>query len=216
VVEPLSPRASHLASRSPSSCARQATAPDLTPRVRSSGLLLLAGYVSCGAAAAGRAAAGAGPGRGPRQAVWRGQRQAVWRGAAVLRRCWPPSPCWGAAPCGLCLVAGGWLVLVRGCGACRTVGGGLQSGAAFIDVRLDVGPLPPRSSSQTVAGCWLGGFPVRRDQWGGERVVGGVLPRISIGAWGLCDRLCLVLVCRGRYNLGGGFFSSFWDRVWAE
>ena len=21
--------------------------------------------------------------------------------------------------------------------------------------------------------------------------------------WGLCDRLCLVLVCRGRYGLGG-------------
>jgi hypothetical protein len=29
-------------------------------------------------------------------------------------------------------------------------------------------------------------------------------------------RLCLVLVCRGRYGLGGGFFSSSWDRVWAE
>ena len=44
----------------------------------------------------------AGPGRGPQPAVW--------RGAAVLRRLWPPSPCRGAAPCGLCLVAGqgGW------------------------------------------------------------------------------------------------------------
>jgi tetratricopeptide (TPR) repeat protein len=49
-----------------------------------------------------------------------------------------------------------------------------------------------------------------------SRVVGKVLPRISFGTWGLCDRLCLVLVCRGRYGLGGGFFSSFWDRVWAE
>jgi hypothetical protein len=45
------------------------------------------------------AAAGAGPGRGPQPAVW--------RGAAVLRRRWPPSPCRGAAPCGLRLVAGG-------------------------------------------------------------------------------------------------------------
>jgi hypothetical protein len=27
---------------------------------------------------------------------------------------------------------------------------------------------------------------------------------------------CLVLVCRGRYGLGGRFFFSFWDRVWAE
>jgi hypothetical protein len=45
--------------------------------------------------------------------------------------------------------------------------------------------------------------------------VGGV-PRINIGTWGLCDCLCLVLVCRGRYGLGGRFFSSFWDRVWAD
>ena len=51
----------------------------------------------------------------------------------------------------------------------------------------------PRSSSPTVAGCRLGGSPVGRDRWGGERVVGGVLPRISVGTWGLCDRLCLVL-----------------------
>jgi hypothetical protein len=60
-----------------------------------------------------------------------------------------------------------------------------------------------------------------------NRAAGGVLPRINIGAdvwgesssmtgvyerwcsstlhigWGLCDRLCLVLVCRGRYGLGG-------------
>ena len=54
------------------------------------------------------------------------------------------------------------------------------------------------------------------DRWGGERVVGGVLPRISVGTWGLCARLCLVLVCGGRYGLGEGFFSSSWDRVWAE
>jgi hypothetical protein len=119
---------------------------------------------------------------------------------------WTASCCWG-----------GWLVLLlRGCNACRAVGGGLQSGAALIGVRLDVGSLPPRSSSLTVTGCRLGGFPVRRDRWGGERVVGGVLPRISVGTWGLCARLCLVLVCGGRYGLGEGFFSSSWDRVWAE
>ena len=89
---------------------------------------------------------------------------------------WTASCCWG-----------GWLVLLlRGCDACRAVGGGLQSGAALIGIRLDVGSLPPRSSSLTVTGCRLGGFPVRRDRWGGERVVGGVLPRINIGAdvWG--------------------------------
>jgi hypothetical protein len=88
-------------------------------------------------------------------------------------------------------------------------------------------PVPPSSSSPTVAGCRLGGYPAGRDQWGGERVVGGVLSRINIGAnvwgesgimtgvnecwfsstlhirWGLCDRLCLVLVYRGRYSWGG-------------
>jgi hypothetical protein len=31
-----------------------------------------------------------------------------------------------------------------------------------------------------------------------------------------CRDLCLVLVCGGMYGLGGGFFSSFWDRIWAE
>jgi len=72
-------------------------------------------------------------------------------------------------------------VLVRISDTCHAVGGGLQSGAALMDVRLDIGPLPTSSSSQTVAGCWLGGFPVGRDWWGGERIVGGVLPRINIG-----------------------------------
>ena len=85
---------------------------------------------------------------------------------------------------------------------------------------------PPRSSSPTVVGCRLGGYLVGRDRWGGERGVGGVLPRINIRAdvwgessimtgvyelwcsstlhigWGLCDRVCLVLVCRGKYGLG--------------
>jgi hypothetical protein len=119
------------------------------------------------------------------------------------------------------------LVLVRGGGARYAVGGGLRSGAALVGVRLDVVPLPPRSSSPTVSGCLLGGYPTGPDRLGGNRVVGGVLPRIKIGAdvwgessittgvyqhwwsstlyigWGLCDRLCLVLVCRVRYGLGG-------------
>jgi hypothetical protein len=74
------------------------------------------------------------------------------------------------------LLGRGWLVLVRGGDACRAVGGGLQSGAALIDVRLDVGPLPSRSSSLTLAGCRLVGWVgFLSDQWGGERVVGGVL-----------------------------------------
>ena len=34
----------------------------------------------------------------------------------------------------------------------------------------------------------------------------------------MCDRLCQVLDCRGRYGLGGVFFFSFWDpsALWAE
>jgi len=122
------------------------------------------------------------------------------------------------------------LVLVRGGGACRAVGGGMRSRAALVDVRLDVVPLPPSSSSPTVAGCWLGGYP-GRDRSGGKRVVGGMIPRINIGAdawgessimtgiyqrwcsstlhigWGLRDRVCLVLVCRGRYGLGRGRYG---------
>jgi hypothetical protein len=52
--------------------------------------------------------------------------------------------------------------------------GGLSSGAAPVVVRLDVVPLPPRSSSPTVAGCRLGGYPVGRDRWGGKRAAGGI------------------------------------------
>jgi hypothetical protein len=84
------------------------------------------------------------------------------------------------------LSMGGGLVLVRGFVAYRAVGGGLRSGAALVNVCLDVVPLPFRSSSPTVAGCQLGLYPDVRDQWGGECVVGGVLPRINIGTdvWG--------------------------------
>jgi hypothetical protein len=90
------------------------------------------------------------------------------------------------------------VLLLRGCDACRAVGGGLQLGAALIGVRLDVGSLPPRSSSPTVTGVvgWVGFL---------SDVIGGVESalwegcyRISVGTWGLCARLCLVLVCGGR------------------
>ena len=59
---------------------------------------------------------------------------------------WTESCCWE-----------GCLVLVRGCVAYHTVSVSLLSGAALIGVSLDVWPLPPRSSLQTVAGCLLGG-----------------------------------------------------------
>jgi hypothetical protein len=38
------------------------------------------------------------------------------------------------------LSIGGWVVLVRDGYACSAVGGGLNSGAALVDVRLDVVP----------------------------------------------------------------------------
>ena len=93
-------------------------------------------------------------GRGPVAACSR-QCGSAWRscdGAGPLPRA-------GAQlPVDCVLLLGGWLVLMRGYDACRAVGGGLQSEAALIDVRLAVGSLPPRSSSPTVAGCRLGGF----------------------------------------------------------
>ena len=75
---------------------------------------------------------------------------------AGFRQCGSFVEVW-AVDCVLSL--GGWVVLVRGSCACRVVCGGLRSGAALVDVRLDVVPLPPSSSLPTVAGCLLGGYP---------------------------------------------------------
>ncbi len=61
--------------------------------------------------------------------------------------------------CGVCLVVGECLTLVQGGCVFRAVGGGLRLGVALVNVRLDVVPLPPRSSTPTVACCRLGGFP---------------------------------------------------------
>jgi hypothetical protein len=70
----------------------------------------------------------------------------------------------------------------------RAVSDGLHLGVTLVDVSLDVVPLPPRSSSLTVSGCLLGGFPVGHDWWGGDCVVGGVLPRI-----GIVDGVCVTV-----------------------
>jgi hypothetical protein len=125
--------------------------------------------MACGATAAGRAGAGAGPGCGPPKAVWCGTALADFpvpgRSKLLTVSC-----CWG-----------GWLVLVRGVGACLDVGGRLQLG-------------PPSSMSASTSGLsspvlphrlwrvvsWVG-FLLGRDWWGGDHVVGGVLPRINIG-----------------------------------
>ena len=61
---------------------------------------------------------------------------------------------------------------------------------------------------------------VMSDVWVESSIMTGVYEcwcssTLHIG-WGLCDSLCLVLLCGGRYGLGVGFFSLFWDRVWAD
>jgi hypothetical protein len=81
------------------------------------------------AAAAGRAASGAGHGRGPQPAVW--------RVAAMLRRRWPPSPCWGSAPCGLRSFAGG--VAGAAAGLCLMPRGRWRTAIGGLPYRL-----PPR------------------------------------------------------------------------
>jgi hypothetical protein len=56
-------------------------------------------------------------------------------------------------------------------------------------------------------GCYPALTLALTDVWGESSIKTGVYERwclstLHIG-WGLCDRLCLVLVCRGRYGLGG-------------
>jgi hypothetical protein len=52
--------------------------------------------------------------------------------------------------------------------------GGLSPEAPPVVVRLDVLPLQPSSSTQTVAGCLLVGYSVGRVLWGGKRAAGGM------------------------------------------
>ncbi len=66
------------------------------------------------------------------------------------------------------------MLLLRDCDACRAVGGGLQSGASLIGVRLDVGSLPPRSSSLTVTVVGWVGF------------LSDVIGRVEIALWEGC------------------------------
>jgi hypothetical protein len=60
---------------------------------------------------------------------------------------------------------------------------------------------------QAVVGQMLPCINIGADVWGELSIMTGVYQRwcsstLHIG-WDLCDRLCLVLVCRGRYCLGG-------------
>ncbi len=132
--------------------------------------------MSCGAVAAGRATAGAGPGRGPQQAVW--------CGAAVLRLLWPPSPCRGAAPCRLPLVAGGggWCCC---CGAAThaslsvaACNRGLPSLTSVSTSGLSR-PVLPRRLWRVV--CWVGFLS---DVIGGVFTAGRMVLRFFLGSYG--------------------------------
>ena len=98
---------------------------------------------------------------------------------AGFRQC---GPVVGVCAVNLRLVDGGCLVLVRVGGACRVVSGGLRVGVALVDVRLDVVPLPPRSSSPTVVVGWVG---ILLD------VIGGV----ESALWGCYPALTLAPTC---------------------
>jgi hypothetical protein len=93
--------------------------------------------------------------------------------------------------------------------------GGLYSGLALVAVRLHVVSPPPRSFTPDEADCSLVGGPAGSDRGvadselreGCPRTTTDVSRRCSRGIFdrrssdGLCARLCLVLVCRGRYGL---------------
>jgi hypothetical protein len=58
------------------------------------------------------------------------------------------------------------------------------------------------------------------DVWGESSIMTGVYQRwcsstLHIG-WGLCDRVCLVLVCRGRYGLGEVVLFFILGSNWEE
>jgi hypothetical protein len=94
----------------------------------------------------------------------------------------PVLPCRGASRCGLCLVDGGgvWCWCGVASHAARSVAAcnrGPPSSTSASTSGLSR-PVLPRRLWRVVG--WLG-FLLGRDWWGGERVVGGVLPRINIG-----------------------------------
>jgi hypothetical protein len=56
----------------------------------------------------------------------------------------------------------------------------VYAGVAFVDVRLDVGSLPPRSSSPTVTGCRLGGILLDVIGWVESAVWEGCYPASAL------------------------------------
>ena len=61
---------------------------------------------------------------------------------------------------------------------------------------------------EAVVGQMLPCINISADVWGKSSIMTGVYQRWCSSTlhirWGLCDRVCLVLVCWGRYGLGGG------------
>jgi hypothetical protein len=113
--------------------------------------------------------------------LWLGElRRGPVPGAA---RCQPRGDAWRSCVSDGPLPWDGWSWCETKTYAVLSVVACIRSGAALVNVRLDVVPLPSSSSSQTVTGCWLGGYPAGRDsRWGGEYNVGRVLSHINIGA----------------------------------
>jgi hypothetical protein len=163
--------------------ARNAPAGVLHPVQRGTSTQLIASQLGlCKWGYGGGAGGGWGEARAGPPRPGRGPQPAVCRVAAVLRRCWPSSPCLGAARCGLCLVAGGggWCWCGADAYASRSVAAcnrGPPSSTSASTSGLSR-PVLPRRLWQVVG--WVG-FLLGRDLWGGERVVGGVLPHINIG-----------------------------------
>ena len=122
--------------------------------------------------------AGAGPGRGPPPAAW--------RCATVLRLCWPTS-----------LGRGSWCEAsahaARSVAACARGPPSSTSASTSCLIR----PVLPRRLWRVVG--WV---EILLD------MIGGVESALWEGCyrhwrWGLCDSLCLVLLCGGRDGLGG-------------
>ena len=82
------------------------------------------------------------------------------------------------------------------------VGGGLQPGAALVVVCLAVVTLPPRSTTQTVAGCGLVGCSVVSGRPLRSRAVTGVSQHVYV---------CLGPVLASRHDLQ---MQSVWGGVW--
>ncbi len=165
-------------------------------RISSSGLLLCPGDVSSGVVVAGRSAGGGGPGHG--------QQTVVCRRAAVLRRPWPPSPCRGSAPCGLCLVAGGggWCCCWAAMYATLSVAACNQGSPSLTSASTSglSSPVLPRRLWQVVS--WVGFLS---DMISGVEIAlwEGCYPALTL-AYGVCVIVYVQFLSAGAGTVWGG------------